>query len=138
MYNKYQNVMKKLIVILFTAFIAFGAFAQGNNVKCFEFEVGVGTQLFWENAIIGASQLQSDKANSVLFLVLESRVNLTGTPFDVGFQFSIGGFDREWINLGSLYYNMTSTVTYFDYNFRKWKNVHLFGGGYKKQHVLKM
>lgn len=102
------------------------ALSQGNNVRNFEFEIGLGTQFFSKTIAKGFPP--ADKANCGLNLVIEPRFNISGTPFDVGCQFSMGGFDRQWINSMQIYYKFTMQSFFFDYNFRKWKNIHLFGG----------
>lgn len=118
--------MKKIILSIIFLVMPLLALSQGNNVRNFELEVGLGTQFFSKTIAKGFPP--TDKANCGLNLVIEPRFNISGTPFDVGSQFSIGFFDRQWMDVGAISYSMLSQTFFFDYNFRKWKNIHLFGG----------
>ncbi len=123
--------MKRLIFVLVFCAVALGANAQGQSrVKMFEFEAGIG-------AAFGSGQLgltplgASPSSHSGMFFFLEPRINIIGTPFDVGLQLSvIGTSDTSNSDNNYHYYanHKPALVTFVDYNFRSWRKTSLFCG----------
>lgn len=114
--------MKKLIVLLVLLFFYTSISAQKyNNVKVFEFELGVGGNL---------SNTTSAYKSAIGFQAYaETRLNIPGTGFDMGFQFDLAAM-RGIIEGSTQNAKITCTplTTFYDYSYRGWKNVALFGG----------
>ena len=122
--------MKKLIYTLVTTSLLFTMFEvsaqEYNNVKGFEFEMGMGLN---HGNIRGYSQ---SGIGLGLTMFIEARFNLKESPLDIGVQSSIGDSYAKKVKKGSSLYDintfyMAKTI-YLDYNYRKWKNISLFGG----------
>ena len=116
--------MKKYFLILCILFSTIEIYAQNNNVKPFEVELGLG--------ISKGGKFNNTSSKAGLSLFVEPRYNFKNTPFDLGLQISLASFDRDGQIIKTHKYNehiMPRTITvYGDYNFRKWDKLSLFGG----------
>lgn len=115
--------MKKYVVLIVLTMVSFGLNAQNyNDVKRVEFEIGGG--------FITGTKIDGGIPQIGMQLFAETRLNVTGTPFDVGLQASFGYFNRKENMFGyeTDVRNRGTLVTFVDYNFRKWKRTALFGG----------
>ena len=120
--------MKRILLfLLFLPIASLGVFAQDyNNVSVFEFEIGAGLN---HGNIKDASK--GEKRMLPLFFI-EPRFNIKNSPLDISWQASVGGSSIKGATKDSHVYDFDVTfltsVFYFDYNYRKWENVSLFGG----------
>jgi len=123
---------KELLPILIICLFASPIFGQKQrSVSLVEFELGVGAKASSNVSVLDFSSfsaIRSDKTKMGPALFMEARVNIPTTTFDVGLQFSLHGFDREWSGMMEQTYRFKSLTTYIDYNYRKWKNIVPFAG----------
>ena len=123
---------KELLLILIICLAASPILGQNQrSVSLIEFELGVGAKASPNVSVIdfnSFSAVKSDKTNIGAALFMEARVNIPSTAFDVGLQFSLHFFDREWEGMMNRTYRFKSLTTYIDYNYRKWDNIVPFAG----------
>jgi len=123
---------KKLFLILMICVVTSSMFGQNQrSVSLIEFELGLGVKASTNVSATDLSSLstiKSDKTKMGAAFLMEARVNIPTTAFDVGLQLSRHYFDREWEDLMDQTYRFTSLTTYVDYNYRKWNNIVPFAG----------
>lgn len=116
--------MKKIILTIILALVIAPSLWSQNrtDVRAFEFEIGTGFTK-------GVNYIGMKGDVGIQFL-MEARLNLKESPFDIGMQFSLGGFTRKGASRYIYDYTISPRplITFVDYNYRKWKNVSLFGG----------
>lgn len=114
--------MKKYVLVIFLMFVSLGLYAQNNNVKQLEFEIGGGFNL--------GGKIYNGSSKIGMQIFFEPRLNIANSPFDVGLQAALGYFDRNEDSFGraNTVRHRGMLVTFVDYNYRKWNNVALFGG----------
>ncbi|MDD2584713.1 MAG: hypothetical protein PHE99_07215 [Bacteroidales bacterium] len=119
--------MKKSILVM--ALVIAGmlqSYGQNRDVKLFELEVAFGITTAGD----GNSHWiysKSDNRDGAFFLI-EPRINIPNSLFDVSAQLSIGFFEgvkgfREFETS-----NFTTIAAYSNYNFKEWKRATLFAG----------
>lgn len=119
--------MKKVIIT--TVLIICGIThmsAQNNNVKLFEIEAGLGITTAGNSTSLWG---YTNRANRIgANLIIEPRINIPGSSFDIGVQLNLNYFARIWGDNITYTYRFKNLAAYTDYNYRKWKYLHLFGG----------
>lgn len=116
---KYKIILFVLFIVTFCHLTA-----QNNNsiIRLVELELGMGPN--FGNTYNGA------RAEIGSHILSEIRLNLNRVPVDVGLRFAIGSFSRK--GTSSYFYSHIlrhkTLTTYADYNYRKCRNVNLFGG----------
>lgn len=115
--------MKRLLLTAIACLAAATLTAQShNNVRRMEYELGLG--------INQAGKYNGGAAKTGMQIFFETRMNFTGTPYDVGAQAMFGYFDRKADDKGvstNIRHRITLSVT-GDYNLRRWRRVAPFVG----------
>lgn len=108
--------MKRTLLAFLTLCLGYTANAQ-SALQHMEFE-------------FGPSVLFYAKSNGAEFeptwnLFAEARYNIQETPFDVGFQFGLGAFGRDWSRISGIEknYHFKNFILVGDYSLRRGKNV---------------
>lgn len=113
--------MKTLFITIFILSANCFSYAQSFIRNC---EIEVGPSVIYKAKKYGSSIDPSWN------LMAEARYNFPENHFDIGLQFGLGAFSRDWNNTELLYtnYHFKNILIVSDYNFGRGENISPFAG----------